>query len=334
MSGSTYRRAAAALALLLATFAPATARAQDAEVIRQIETLAIVNAPLYLAPITNGVSAALNRGTFFTARPRGAVGFEVGIVAMGAWVPEVDESFVPVLPAQVTFDGQTFDDPYGTSAEPTPTVAGEGDGVVIQPGAELAAAAVAAGRDPSELALRFPGGLDVPVVPFAVLHGALGLPGGTEVSIRGFPSIELHGAIGGIGALGFGVTHSLSQYLPLQVLNVAAHLSWQSTDVGDYLDAEVLGYGLLASLDAGPVSIFGSGLREDPDVTIGYTVANPDGHPALPRDGLRVAASPDLESTTRYTAGATLHLLALKLSAAWTFGDYETLAVKALVALP
>ena len=333
MSGSNHRRAAAALAFVLATFAPATARAQDAAVIRQIESLAVDNAPLYLAPFTNGIGAALNRGTFFTAKPRGALGFEVGIVAMGAWVPEVDETFTPVLPMQVTYVDRTFEDPYGTSAPATPTVSGEGDGVVIQPGTELAAAALAAGQDPSELALRFPSGLDVPFVPFAILQGAIGLPGGTEVSIRGFPSIELHEDVGGIGALGFGVTHSLSQYFPLPVLNVAAHVSWQSTDVGDYLDAEALGYGLLASLDAGPVSIFGAGLREDPDVTIGYTIANPDGNPALPRDGLRVAVSPDLDSTTRYTAGATLHLLMLKLSAAWTFGDYETLALKALVAV-
>jgi hypothetical protein len=332
MSGSTSRRVAAALALVAFTLPP-QARAQDAEVIRQVETLASDNAPLYLGPITRGIGAALNRGTFFTAEPRGVLGFEVGIAAMGAWVPDVDDTFVPVLPAQVTYRGATYDNPYGTAAGASPTVAGEGEGVRIQPGAELSAAAVAAGQDPSELAIPFPRGLDIPLVPFAVLQAAIGLPGGTEVSIRGFPSVEVSEDVGSVGALGFGVTHSISQYLPLTLLNLAAHLSWQSAEVGDYLDADALGFGLLASVDTGPVSLFGAGMREDPEVTLGYTVSNPDGNPALPRDGLRIVVSPELEPTTRFTAGATLHLLAFKLSAAWTSGDYQTLALKALVAV-
>ncbi|MEN8375564.1 MAG: DUF6588 family protein [Gemmatimonadota bacterium] len=328
-------RSALATAVAVATLAfhaPASS-AQDSEIIRQIEVLARDNAPLYLSPITEGVSAALNRGTFYSAKPHGAFGFEIGLAAMGAFVPDFAETFVPVLPGEVTFDGQTFLNPYGTAAGATPTVAGDGDGVVIQPGPELTAAALAAGQDPAELALPFPQGLDIPVVPFAVIQAAIGLPGGTEVSVRGFPTIEVHDDVGEIRALGFSATHSISQYLPMTALSLAAHVAWQSADVGDYLDAEAFAYGLLASLDAGPVSIFGSGLREDPEVTLAYTVSNPTGNPALPRDGLRVAVAPDLDQTTRFTAGATLHLLAFKLSAAWTFGDYETLAVKALVAI-
>lgn len=333
MFGKAHRLAAAAAAVI-ALAAPAAARAQDAEIVRQVETLARDNAPLYLAPITHGVGAALNRGTFYSAEPHGAFGFEVGIVAIAAWIPDADHVFTPILPGQVTYRGQTYDDPYGTSAPPTPTVAGEGDGVVIQPGPELSAAALLAGQDPSELALPFPQGLDVPLVPFGVVQAAVGLPGGTEVSIRGFPSVELSEDVGEIGALGFGVTHSITQYLPpVPVLDLSAHLSWQSANVGDYLDADAIAYGLIAGADAGPLSAFVAALREHPDVTLGYTVSNPTDNPALPTDGLRVVVSPDLDATSRFTAGATLDLLALKVSAAWTSGDYQALALKALVAV-
>jgi hypothetical protein len=332
MSGRSRRRVVAALTVF-ALAPPSRGLAQEGEVLDQIETLAADNAPLYLAPITLGIGASLNRGAFHTAATQGTLGFSVGVAAMGAWVPDADDTFVPVLPAEVTYRGVTYQDPYGTTSSPTPTVAGAGDGVRIQPGPELSAAALAAGQDPDELALPFPDGLDFPIVPFAVLQASLGLPGGTDVSVRGFPSVEVHGDVGSVSALGFGVTHSLSQYLPLPMLNLAAHVSWQSAEVGDYLDADALGFGLIASIDAGPLSVFGAGIREDPEVTLGYTVANPDGNPALPRDGLRVVVSPDVEPATRFTAGATLNLLAFKLSAAWTSGDYQTLAVKALVSI-
>jgi hypothetical protein len=335
MFGKSYHGRAAVAAATIALAAPAALRAQDTDtdIVRQIEMLARENAPLYLGPITHGISAALSRGAFYSAEPHGALGFDIGIAAMAAWVPGFDDAFTPILPEQVTFDGRTFDDPYGTSAPSTPTVSGDGDGAVIQPGPELAAAAVAAGQDPSDLAIPFPRGLEVPLVPFAVVQAAVGLPGGTEVSLRGFPAVEVHEEVGAIGALGVGVTHSISQYLPVPVLDLSAHVSWQSANVGDYLDADVIGYGLIAGADAGPLSAFVAAVREHPEVTIGYTVSNPTGNPALPRDGLRVAAAPDLEAVNRFTAGATLNLIAFKLSGAWTSGDYQAVAIKALVSI-
>ncbi len=333
MFGNVHR-CAALIAAVASLSLPGALRAQDAEIIRQIETLAQDNAPLYLAPITNGVSAALNRGVFYSAEPHGVFGFDIGVAAMAAWIPSADDLFTPVLPDEVTYQGETYEDPYGTSAGPTPTVSGEGDGVVIQPGPELTAAALLAGEDPSDLALSFPRGLDIPVVPFAVVQAAMGFPGGTEIAVRGFPSVEVSEDVGAIGALGVAVTHSLTQYLPVApVLDVSAHLSWQSANVGDYLDADAIGYGLIAGADAGPVSVFVAGLREHPEVTLGYTISNPSGNPALPRDGLRVVVSPDLDPTNRFSAGMTLNLLAFKLSGAWTSGEYQSVAVKALVAI-
>lgn len=305
----------------------APARGQD--VLDQLETLAEENGKLYLSPLTSGLGVAMNQGIFHTGAVHGFFGFHIGVAVTGALLLDEDDTFLPVLPQQVTYGGVTFSNPYG-SPRPTPTATGIGSGQVFEPQGSYRAALSAAGQNPANFALEFPEGFDIPAVPFAVIQASLGLILGTEVSVRFIPDIETTEEVGKVSATGFGVKHSLSQYIPLFPIHVAAHFGVQSLEVGDYLDASATTYGVIASKDLGVLTLYGAGGVESADVDVGYTVQNPTNDPGLPPDGTRIGFTDKLESQTRFTAGLTLNLAILKLSGDYSFADRNAASVKLL----
>jgi hypothetical protein len=50
--------------------------------------------------------------------------------------------------------------------------------------------------------------LDLPAVPFAIGQGTVGLPFGTELTLRLIPSMTPEDEIGAVSALGWGLKHS------------------------------------------------------------------------------------------------------------------------------
>lgn len=331
MSDLRSRLSQSAGLLLAAVFAlaaaAAPARAQDIE--ERVRALAEDNARLYSHPVSSGLAAGLSSGWFSSARPMDVLGIELSIRATGSLVPDEAAGFQPVLPESQTFtvDGQTrtFDQPYG-SAEGvvTPTAAGDGTGVVVGPEGEFRQFLVSNGENPDDYNIVFPDGFDIPATPLAALQGSVGLPVGTEATLRLIPSIELHSDVGSVSSFGFGLKHSVSQWFPGEFpLDVAVEGGIQSFDVGDYISASSTHFSLLASRDVGLVTLYGSGGVESSDVDVNYTYEpeNPD----LPGAGTQVEFSDEGDNSSRLTLGFNLDLLFLRLNAGYTISDYDVL---------
>lgn len=324
---------AASLAMLV----PAGAGAQDVR--ERIESLTKENAILYAKPLTSGLGVAMNQGVFHTAAVHGLLGFHVGVAFTGAALTDDDDLFKPVLPKQVSYRGLTFTDPYGSpdAAGLSPTVTGSGSGRVFEPQGAYRAALLAAAQNPSNFRLHMPDGFGddfgVDFVPMVVIQAGVGLILGTEVSVRLLPEIEIPAVgedVGKISATGFGIKHSLSQYIPLFPIDVAAHFGKLSLDVGDYVEASSTTYGLIASKGLGVLTLYGAGGRESADVDVEYVLDNPTNDPGLPPDKTRIAFTDELDGETRFTVGGTLNLALLKLSADYSFADRNAFSAKAL----
>lgn len=310
-------------------------RAQGQTISENLQELAQDNAELYVQPVFHGLGNAMGVGFLRTPDVHDQLGFDIGVRAVGALIPDEAKMFAPALPSEVTVDGsefpddmeRTFVDPYTTAGgELTPTAAGEGPGVTLVPDQAFADSLQAYGLDEEQFEIPFPDGFDVPGVPLAVIQGGVGIGGGTEISARLLPSTEVDEDVGDIAALGFTVTHQVDRWLPgPSPVDVSIFGGYQNVTVGSYLDASTTSFGASVGKGLGPLSVYGVGQLESPSVDLEYEVSNPDGHPALPADGTVVAFSPAMGSSTRFGAGVQFDLLILQLAAEYSVGDYDAL---------
>ena len=120
------RVAAPLMAVLAALVLSAPLAAQSLE--DRLRTLGAENARRYSHPVSSGLAAGMGSGWHHSARPLDVLGVELSLQAVGAIVPEEDDTFRPALPGSITvpeLGGRTFSNPYGTSTMiTTPTAAG------------------------------------------------------------------------------------------------------------------------------------------------------------------------------------------------------------------
>ena len=316
--------------ILTATLGTGSAAGQD--VLTSLSVLAEENARLYMSPLSTGLGAALNSGFHQSAKPHGMFGFDIGVRVMAALPPAEADFFQPVLPGSVTFQDVTYTNPYelvGTGM--SPTAVGDGDGAVLQPraGSPFHNALLAAGENPSDFNVQFPGGANIPAVPFVVLQGSVGIGFGTDVTLRYLPRFNVHDDVGELGAFGYGFKHSLTQWLPSPpMVDLAVTAGWQNFSLGEYMDASASAYGLIGSVSQGPVTLYATARREQATVDVSYTVENADGSLGIPADGLQIGFSSELPAETHFGAGLTFGFAGLQLSGEYSFADYNTVAAR------
>lgn len=207
--------------LVLLASIPASAQIEDA-----ISAYTGANAEGYLEPLAQAIGADLNSALFHSAHiPEGGlhVSLEVGLMAV--LFSDDDETFM------ATTEG-------GFSPETTveaPTVVGPG-GAVIVPG-------------DGGTAFAFPGGFDLASLALAAPQLRIGSFRGTEAVIRymAFDTGEVE--IGDFDLQGYGLRHSISQYVPGLPVDIAAGIMYQRLKLGeDLIDATALSFGAQASM--------------------------------------------------------------------------------------
>ncbi|MEX0935805.1 MAG: DUF6588 family protein [Gemmatimonadota bacterium] len=323
--------ALSAIALLLAV-PPAGASAQEVEA--DLATIGPANAERYVRPLTRGIALAMGAGAFDGASVLGGLAFDVGVRVSGALPPPEAEGYRAVLPESVTWETGTgeesFQSPYRPQAGDgtTPTIAGRGAGVVLEPNGDFRAALIASGQAPSAYEMRLPDGRETPVVPYPVLHASLGIGLATEVSLRYLPALEVDAEIGGLRGVGGGVRHMVTRWFDSPV-DVSVTFARQNLEVGEYVAAESTQYGVMAGRDLGPLSIFAMGVLREGTVDVRYESDNPGNeNPALPPDGTEVHFSEEVPSGTAFGIGARLQLLVLNIAGHYTFDDYRLITLK------
>ncbi len=296
--------------------------------------LAQENAELFVQPLTRGLGFAMATGLFDGAEPLGRFGFDVGARVSAALPPTEAETFSAVLPLSIEWNRpglgpktyqRSFQARGGSSL--TPTVVGAGEGVVLEPAGAFRSDLLLDGQDPADYEIRFPEGLDIPGVPFLVVHASVGLGFGTDLSFRFIPEIDVDQEVGGVRARGFSGRHAVSTWFPSPI-DIALVFGYQKLEVGDYLEASSTQYGVVAERGLGPLSLFVSGIARTAKVDISYTVENPDDNPGLPQDGFEIAFHEDLDSGVALGAGARLSLLFMNLTGQYVLDDYNGFSLK------
>lgn len=311
---------------------PATAGAQTVDgesVTDRLTRLADQNAKMYLHPVASGLGAGLNSGFFETAGSDDGIHVRAGLQVSGSLIPGDGDTFQPELPETLTFEGQTYQDPYGDAAGvTTPTAAGEGAGVVLEPQGELRDAIVSAGDDPQNYSVAFPDGFDIPAVPLVLGEASLQLPTGTGAMVRFLPEIDVSSEVGSISSLGFGVRQSVTTFLERPPVDVAVAAGYQKLTLGDIVDASGTSLDLTVSKDLDVITVFASGGLEDTNVDVEYTLENPTDVPGQAGDSTTVSFTDDGENSGHFTGGVQVNLFVARLSVSYTSAAYDVLQAR------
>lgn len=283
----------------------------------------------YLQPYGEMLGTSLNSGWYNSAKVHGILGFDVTFSIMNSVAPSAAKTFdVNAL----ALDNFIVEGASPGDVELAPTVAGDmDDRPVLQPDSEGGKYA----------RFTMPNGSGTDNLPLPMLQAAVGLPKDIELIGRVVPKMKFSDA-GEVSLLGFGVKHSLKNYIPvvkrlpfLQMSLLAGYTSFNSaTPVPGTPDIEVTDGELAISSGA-----FTSRLligANFPVVAIytglGYGSSNSDfdvkGEYAI--DGFNEPFSDPFTlgyktSGVDFNAGMRIRVGFLALHADYTVGKYSTL---------
>jgi len=187
------------------------ATAASASIEDQLSVYGEANAKGYLEPLVEAGGAALNLGLFESAYiPTDGWYVKLEFRGMGTWFKDDEKTF-----SATTEDGFSPE----TTAE-APTVVGPGDAVEVEGDAETR--------------FFFPGGFDLGSFALATPQIRFGTVKGTEGLVRFVTAVLGDNELGDVQLWGFGVRHSISQYLdPDLGYNIAAGFMYSSFKAGE-----------------------------------------------------------------------------------------------------
>jgi hypothetical protein len=201
------RACVTALLCMAALAAPFSASAQLKE---NLGALTDENLKGYLGPLNTGLSGTMNAGIFRTGYvPKMGINISGGLVIMAIEFGSGDKTFVPT-------------DPEGfTSLERTkvPTVIGSPSGVIV-PGE-------------SGTSQIYPGGFNLEGFEIAAPEISIGSFYGTRALVRYIAFDVGDSDFGSFSYTGFGMQHSISQWVPGLPVDVAAGFMIQNLKIGD-----------------------------------------------------------------------------------------------------
>ncbi len=225
------------------------------------------NATGYLQPLADAFGANLNSGLNRSAHIS-KFGFHVNLSLQGMYspIPEGKKNFTP--------EGETME---------VPTIFG--------------------GESPDED--KYLKGLwDTDFFPLAVPQLTIGSVMGTEAIIRYF-AYE-NDDIGEIKLWGWGIRHSISQYIPLCPVDIAAGFFHQKFSVGSYVEATALYYGVQVSKKFSVLILYTGVGGEKSTLGLDYEFENGSEDISFDLDG---------ENKARMTIGAGLDFKYVKIYA-------------------
>ena len=247
----------------------------------------------YLNPLGDVFGSSLNSGFFHSARIK--KGFHLSLGVRGMLTQVSDD--------QRVFNASTEGGFLPAQTVKAPTIFGKSEPVIVDGVAGTA--------------FVFPGGLDVPRLPLAVPQLTVGALFGTEATIR-FMQMDLDENFDQLKLLGYGVRHSVSQYIPACPVDLAAAVYMQQFTIGDIVDANAFYYGVQASKKAGLITLYGGIGISQSTMKIKYKNDASD-------DPVDIAFDLDSAATMCATAGICFNLKVFWINADYNLGKQNIL---------
>ena len=165
----------------------------------------------YLKPYANAFGADLNGGWYNTAKAHKILGFDLTFTINTAFVPKADKTYdVSKLGLAGTVSGNPI----------AQTVAGKNTG-----GPTLAYNTTVNGNPVTLASFNTPKGTGLPVIPSPMIQLGIGIVKETELIGRFFPKTNI-GDFGSVSEWGFGLKHSIKQWIPAIKMAPFFHLSF------------------------------------------------------------------------------------------------------------
>ncbi|WP_088655035.1 DUF6588 family protein [Geofilum rhodophaeum] len=275
----------------------------------------------YLQPYGEMLGKSLNGGWYNSAGVHRIGGFDLTFGVNMAMVPDVGKTFdVAALLPQMS-EGWSLEDPNLYMA---PTAAGSMP-EALRPRLEYE----------GESVLTLPNGSGFDKLPAPMVQAAVGLPWDTEVVLRFIPSTSL-GDAGKVNLYGFGVKHSLKQYIPflkrMPMLQSSVMVGY--THLGSDVDVSAYGGGsdqllevtsgaftsrLLVGLNMPILAVY---------TGVGYGTTNSDfalkgEYPGIGQDPFTLGYT---TNGVDFNAGLRLRFGFFAIHGDYTFGDYSMLS--------
>ncbi|MCX6134572.1 MAG: hypothetical protein NTU47_12220 [Ignavibacteriales bacterium] len=296
----------------------------------QLSKVASSNAVNYLSPLLSAWGADLNSGFYHSADLHDVLGFDIGLKAGAVLVKDDDRMFDFVLPSQIsyTYQGVPFKLVAGVDYDNvipgTPTALGDPSGKAVRVKSTSSFIPLR-----GQTIFTTPRGFDVKYVPLLMPQASIGLPFGLEVVGRFVPNITLAQDMGKVNFIGFGVRHSLDQYVPMMPIDVAIHFMTQKLTISDMNDNKILGasgtaYGIEVSKSLVLFTLYGGYQIEKSSWTIEpYKYVDPSTTVSITAPGFTV----DGQNTSRFHAGVRFLLLIVNVHADYSFAKQPVVAV-------
>ena len=248
----------------------------------------------YMQPLADAFGATFNTGLFHSARMK-KLGFQayLGVVASTAFISD----------KRTTFDATTqgFTDPEITAE--APTVFGPTESVNV--------------NGPGGTVYVFPAGMNVKMIPFAIPQLSIGSVYGTDLTFR-FITFNLGEDFGDLNVFGWGVRHSISQYLKELPVDIALGVYNQSFKVGDIVSANAWLVSAQASKRVMLFTFYGGLGYENTKLDLEYTNEEEDVDIAFNLTG---------KNSIRLTAGVTFNFGPAKLNIDYNLASQSVLSV-------
>jgi len=279
---------------LMAT--PLRSSAQDVEEL--LSKYTSENGSNYLQPFADAFSANLNSGLFHNARLK-KMGFQIYL--------GLETQMAPIGSDKKTMTASTQGDFFpSTTVNDVPTVFGSTEGKKVT-------------DSQSGLTYVFPGGLDLDWVPLATPQLTIGSVFGTDLTLRYFTTSQFDD-VGDIDLFGWGIRHSIDQYLPLPI-NLTVGYYHQTFKIGDYMDAASNLISLQTSYSIPFLTIYGGLGYESGSMDIAYEFEDAAGK----TQDIRFDLTPS--NSMRMTLGLGLNLGPVKLHGDYNLASQSTFSV-------
>ena len=299
---------------------------------KQLSRVANQNAINYLSPVLSAWGADLNSGIYHSADLHDVLGFDIGLKVGAVVVKDADRVFDLVLPDKMVFIYNGI--PYTLNAgvdydkviPGAPTALGDASGkaVTVKPGTSFP---FLQGRT----IFTSPGGFNMKFASLFMPQAAVGLPFGLEVIGRFVPNLTLPDNAGKVNFIGFGIRHSIDQYIPLCPIDISVHFMTQQLTISDMNNHKILGasgtaYGIEVSKSLALLTVYGGYQIEqsewdvdpyNPDPTLTQFTDTPATISGFHVDG---------KNTSRFHAGVRLLLAIINIHADYSVAAQPVIA--------
>lgn len=289
----------------------------------------------YMLPFANSMGMGLNTGLYNSAKTHGILGFDLTLNILGMSIPTEDQTF--------TWKNVEFDLPIVGKGSITaddknaPTVFGSKTILLTYRDST--------GAPIDQLELR---GTGVAWAPLITPQLSVGFPYIGDITLRYFPEVKLRENVGSVGLMGFGLKHSVDQYIPFCPVHLAVQGFWQKINAsyGSVVNndpdinqgsfnaegkIETWNLNAIVSKQLVLITFYGAIGIENSEMTVKYTYSPPpltiDGPPQIqiPVPAVRVKVPFETDNLVRYTGGITLNIVPLFLTAEVSKAEYTAL---------